>query len=306
MLEGEVLAPKYPGQFRTKQVIACYDTTLRGFNISYTGDELNFGQMSALRTKVERDVMHNGLFGSGYKCANLGIGVFLTLSLDGHDYLACQQQGRIELNDEVCNPIGGYVDSKHLSNPLEAVNEELEEEFLPVDGEERLIQLARTRRILTRPQDYFKASLFVESPYVISLLPEARYSPKGLGKMLIEGHEPEGKPEVVFEFARNSAKAMYWAHLNPDFDLHSNVSFHHSEDKFNGQTKTLETKFHPYGMLLIRLEDRKLTDEIFTLRNGKLVSHNPKGIFLSEVFLAGENSIAVQNKMLLEDFLRIQ
>ncbi len=302
-MERAVLGYKDPNKFRTRNVVAQYSEG--HFNLSYTHPDVSFEEMRKLRTKVDRDIMVSELMGAGHRFANLGVGVILTLSLEGKDYLLGQQQRRPD--GEVYNPIGGYVSLAHLDNPQEAVDEEVAEEFLPVYGERDLIKIARLEGEIMRPY-YLNDGRFRKSSYAFFMISGAKYKPEGLGKMLIKGQPPEGNPGILFETERNAAKAVYEARLVAQgFDVRElGVSLHHSEDSFNGSTGQLDILFNPYGTLLIQLEEGKLTDQMFTMRQGHLVSQSTKGIFLSEVFLADEGSIAVQNKRSLDDFLKTQ
>ncbi len=131
----EVLAFENPLDFRNRQVGIKYEMA-KGMVIAETVEpEMPFSDLMKLRTasydeeqrvKDIRDGLENG-----YLFSNLGISVLLTTSVYGRNFVVLSKRERKDMGDSVAMLISGYVDTRNLENPLNALDEEISEEFIP-------------------------------------------------------------------------------------------------------------------------------------------------------------------------------
>jgi len=297
-----ILATKNPAEFRTRQVKVQYKNN--SLNMSPVGEEMNFQEMGKKRQPVNPDKIYDNIMGEGHVLANLGIGGFLTISIDKRTYLLGCKQERVEFKDTLFNPIGGYLESKHLIDPAIALDNEIAEELLPVKADERLVRFRSGEIDLPRPyEDIFQSSLMR-----FALTNPSSYEPRNLRHDLtLDERVLEGLPGLVFEAARNTAKLFFNYHIETNtFDFESaGLSMAHAEDKFDPATKSLRVEMYPGKIYLIPVENTRLVDEVYFMENGRLVPISSKEhstLKLSEAFSADERGFSTSD-ITLRDFL---
>ena len=75
----------------------------------------------------------------------------------------------------------------------------------------------------------------------------------------------------------------------------------------NLEAGKLDVHLHENGIVLVRLQNGKLTDQTYQLADGRLQSLDPTTIQLSEAFAPrDEHGIVNQNNIPLEEFLSTQ
>jgi len=312
LTRAKVIDYKDPAEFTTRRAIierksGIPDTTL-DYNITFEDRDLTFSQMREYRGPISPLRIKNNLDNGGHIFANLGVGATLTLDLKGEAYLLGVRQNRVECGDIVFNPVGGYVHTAHLTNPLKAAEEEIAEEVLPIAQDGRLFRFGDRRKIISRP-----FAKHFQDAGVIDITTARRYLPPNLSyNVRINDDNIEEIPGILFESTRNSAKLVFNYHLQPPEDLQSlGVSLHSSEDQPPRKVEhagafLMPVQFNPNSIWLIQLKDGELTDRVYTMQNGSLRPVDPSEVYVSEVFLADQDSIANKNKMRLEDFLESQ
>ncbi len=154
MTQPIILSYEDPTLFKTQQVIAKQDS--QGINLTYTDETLSFTEMMEYRVPVNSDEILNNMQGNGHLFANIGVGGILTFTYQDYDYLlGCNQQCS-ETNDTAFNPMGGYVEIKHLNNLDLAQLKEISEELLPLTSNNRLIRFLKGGQIIGKPfSDYY-------------------------------------------------------------------------------------------------------------------------------------------------------
>lgn len=268
------------------------------------------------------EAVRHGLDGNGYVFANLGLSIALTLNIDGRNFAVVARQERADLGDIVGKLISGYVDARKIFNPLQVVDEELSEEFLPYSehsGESILLSGMRRLRPLPRPFEGIDGITYDESLAYQLVESGLRVSPDlADGRVVIAGKEQtEGSPRLYFQIPSNSAQLVYHFHAdvprvpNTDFSLanaersylnSAEALLGHSEDKFDPSTGTLAVRAHEQGLLLIALDGEKLTDEVYTFERGRLTPYSGQ-LELSEAFTPKDKGIAERQSISLTDYL---
>ncbi len=299
----KILAYKNPGLFRSKRVvIRKNDQGVYGAQM--VEPEMDFNTMTGYRKKgpTDPEKLQLALNGEGYIFANLGVSTVLTMEHEGEKYAVAVRRDREDLGDSVAMLVSGYTDLKHLPNPQSAIFEEIAEEVLPVTSGGSVIRF-ETKDNVQLPEPFSNQYPNHEIKAVLTM--PAGYSAPGLvGPITMEGVELLGNPEIYFQLPTDSAQLVFNYNINFNgIDL-KQVSMHHSEDKFNVEEKKLEVRLHEDGLYLIQLSDGELTDQVFTMSNGKLLSVNPKSINLSEAFAPKEAGMVHRQNIPLEEYLR--
>jgi len=296
----KILGYENSNQFKTKRVKVSRDES--GIIIRTLGPEISFQQMKEYRTKISARVIYDELR-TGHIFANLGVSSILTINLDGNNYLITVKQDRKDFGDFVAKLVSGYLDSKDLRNPGKALRKEISEEILPVTSDENLVRFIYQGKNIGNPfsehfQDY-SAQMQLDYP--------ARFHIQDLETAVVsvDGSQLKEPAGLYFHAPFNSAQLVFSYHLSPEnLDFNNlRISLHHSEDKLKEDERIIEKIFHPLGILLIKIKNKKLTDKVYSLSNGKLIAVNPKIVTLSEVFAEKYQGTTKAKNISLTDYL---
>lgn len=303
-MELKILGLEDPRDFKNRRVRIMKQGDF--LDIRILEPEMNFPELMKLRTQHDanaENIYRSVRTGSGYDFANLGVSGVFTITIDGKDYVLAAEQRRPDIGDFAAKLISGYVDSQDLIEPFNAMKREIAEEVLPVAHGEKLIRFNYQGTDLPRPfSEHFR-----DFPGFINLVKPAKYHPPNLEKspILIKGKHLEGSPMLYFQVPTNSAQLVYSFHLNQgDSDFRNlGLSLHHSEDKLNKEKKVLEKMLHPAGILLIRLENQDLTEQVSHYSNGEFIPVNPETINLSEAFAPKHEGVVEAKNIPLLDYI---
>ena len=317
----ELLGTKNPKDFFNVPVRIRYQDGL--YHATIEGPQEDFQSMLKRRKQpCNPEAVRHGLEGDGYVFANLGLSIALTLNIDGRNFAVVARQERADLGDTVGKLISGYIDARKIFNPLQAVDEELAEEFLPYSehqGEARLLSGMRRLSPLPKPFEGVEGVTYDESFAYQLVGSRLRVSPDlADGEVVIAGKEQtEGSPRLYYQISSNSAQLVYNFHADiprlPSADItlanaersylvNDMALLGHSEDKFDPKTGTLAVRSHEYGLLLVALTGERLTDRVYTFERGKLDPYD-RELELSEAFAPKENGIAARQSISLTDYL---
>jgi|SRR3989344_56454 len=306
----KILAHKNPGLFRSRRV-AIRRNAQGVYEAQIVRPEMDFNTLAGYRKQGPTDPqrLQLALNGEGYLFANLGVSTVLTLKYDGNTYAVAVRRDREDLGDSVAMLVSGYTDLKHLPNPQKAIFEEIAEEVLPLTSDGRVVRFATAAGQLL-PEPF--SDQYQNHRIKAVLTVPADYSAPGLvSPITIDGVPLAGHPKLYFQLPTDSAQLVFSYHLNfegVDLDFKgvdlSQVSMHHSEDKFNVEEKKLEVRLHEDGLYLIRLSGGELTDDVFTMSRGQLSAVHPKLINLSEAFAPKEEGMVPRQNIPLEEYLR--
>jgi len=297
----KILGYENSNQFKTKRVKISRDKS--GIILRTLEPEISFQQMKKYRAEVSAGFIYNDLR-TGHVFANLGVSGILTINIEGNDYLITVKQDRVDFRDCVAKLVSGYLDSKDLKNPDAALKKEISEEVLPITSDKNLIRFIHQKKNIGNPfSEHFQnysAPIQLDYPakFNIKDLETAVISIDGLPL-----REPAG---LYFHASFNSAQLVFSYHLNhQDLDFNKlGISLHHSEDKLKKNRGIIEKIFHPLGILLIKIENKELTDKVYSLFDGTLIAVNPKAVNLSEVFAEKNHSIVEAKNISLGDYLK--
>ncbi|MBS3054405.1 MAG: hypothetical protein J4431_02630 [Candidatus Aenigmarchaeota archaeon] len=265
-------------------------------NLTPVDEALNFQQMRGRRTPVDPSYMvgrNNPVYP--------GVSVFTTMDIGTDTYLALVQQERPS-GDTVLKLVSGYMTEMHMQNPLAAVKEELSEEILPWAPDGKVIRIAIGDEITGEPF----AGKIQSHGYILQAIQTPVYMPEGLlSPVTVEGNALENNPQIFFWLPENNAQLVYAYHFDGNALRDMGVSLHHSEDRFNPITKMLDAVPHPYGIYLAGLDNNKLTSEIYTMQEGKLVGISHDEFLLSEAFAPIENGFVDRRSIPLQEYRKM-
>ena len=197
--------------------------------------------------------------------------------------------------------VSGYVNSRVLETPRDAIDDEISEEILPVTREGKLIRFSRGGIELPKPF----GEHYDDHSGLISLNKPARFETPGLvGPVAIHDSLISDSPDLYFQIPSNSVQLVFSYHLDlngMDFE-ELGVSMLHSEDKLVGDR--LEINQYSDVLYLFKLENGDLTDQVFIMNDGKLFSVNPRRVLLSQAFAEKPDGIAEIQSITLLDYLK--
>ena len=311
-----ILAKKDSSQFRSRQVSIHNQSGVT--YIEPVGEDLDFRGMSALRKPEDLDKLRYELAGKGHTFANLGLSVVLTTTYDHNHYLVLVRQDRPDFGDSVAKLLSGYVSADKLTTPLLALDEEISEEFLPCTSDGKVLGGMRSLQPLPRP---FSDTVTYDDNVAFQLFETDIYSLPGVpeSEVIIEGNPiVEGKPVVCYHLPTNSAQIVFSYHIDiprvpnikaglghaeASYLAHHHATLSHSEDEFDPESGSLEVKLQDRGILMIKLDGGRITDEVVsTYGNGKLEKF-VQPVILSEAFAPKQDGIASANHIPLEEYL---
>jgi len=309
----KILAEKNPDEFKSKKVRV---QNKRGkIAISSEGSEMDFQEMMTLRKPENPRVIVDEIECNGHLFANLGVSTSLTTSYNGSDYLVLVKQDRIDFGDSVAKLISGYVPADKLACPIESLEEELTEEFLPFSEEG--ILLGGFLNLKPLPQPFTKIVQY-EQRFAYQMFECNLYELSGLvGEHIdIEGKPLQQNGKLYFHSLSNSVQIVFNHHveipkITQNGVVHAELNYlqknngflNHSEDVFDPDENSLNVTLKPEGILLLELDGGDITNKIYTCMEGVLKPFN-QAITLSEAFAPKDKGIVNQNSITLEDYLR--
>ncbi|MBR9703919.1 hypothetical protein GOV12_00780, partial [Candidatus Pacearchaeota archaeon] len=243
------------------------------------------------------------MLGGGHIFSNLGVGAFLTITVDEKNYLIGGRQIRPCIGDEVYVAPGGYVESKDSFNPLRALNREISEEVLVATKDNKLISIGKNGfQSYKEKLEYLEKLIDLESPgeFTQDNLQEPILLDRGL---LLK------KPRLYFNPRINSVKLMYSFHLTTDeIDLEDlEASFDFCEDSFNPDSNTVQSIHYQDKLLLIPLLRRNLKREVCRFQNGSLepiTEDEIQNLYLSGIFTLDEKGFSTQSRIKFLEYLK--
>jgi len=302
----KVIGYKDPNEFRNRSVLAVRRADF--LDLHPTGNPMSFKEMLTRRKPVNPEDLYSAICNEGHELANLGVGGILTISINGREYLVGVNQYRDELKDYVFNIVSGYIDSKHIDNPVSALEEEVSEEVLPVIPDNRIIRLRRSNKPLPKPfQEHFQ-----ESGHTFNLVYPSNYFIRNLWQNLtLDGKPIEGNPGLYLDPNRNTAQLVFSYQVEAEgVNLKQlAVSFNQSEDYFNKEKSRVEVRYYPLGLVLIELQSGKLTDKIYHLERGNLIPISTDvlvSLNFGSKFNLDNNAIGKTSRISLLDILEQQ
>jgi len=299
----DILKTKDPKDFANQQVFVWRDEEY--VNVQIVGPQNNFPTLMGLRKEGKKDTpegvehIRKKLNTTGFLAANLGISAILTIDYKGERYVTTVQQHRKDLGDNVAKLISGYVDAKHLAQPVEALVEELCEEIVPTTKDGKVVPIKLNGHDLPKP---YEKSVQYDEKQKLEVILEKGYQAPGTDKkrkVLINGHEVAGNPEIYYQAPSGSAQLIFYCHASLD-DLVIDT-LNHAEDRL--EDGKLNARIHPKGLYLIKMKDGELTSQVYTFSNGKLEPVDPSKIVLSEPFVKSEDGIIAEQNIPLLKYL---
>jgi len=295
----------------------------RPVTVRYEGDttiltlhkETNsFQEMLAERNNSKNvEDLEQRLMGEGAVLANVGVSAFPVVELkypeenERERYILATKADRTKL-------ISGYVPAKFMHAPESHLIQEIAEEFLPT----------RNEKVLTGKVGDYGNSVGLDKPYEDKIPYEEDssfmfknwndVSLPGMrkGKIIIrDGEEEYRLPKYAqFHVAADTNSGQLIFKYTTQLIHGGDLSFHHSEDELNTDKNTLDTHFHPEGIILLELKDpygteHGLTGKAFTLSDGELKPYN-NPVNLTEAFAPKRNGISDRGSIGLTEYLSTQ
>jgi len=229
----KVLNEKDPSLFSTSPYWLQKDAN--EVHLSPLDKTYNFREMEALRVAREIEQLDE------VELANIGVSAFLFVHFQRQDYLALVVQHKPEMGLPYAKLVSGFVETPHLKQPGQAIEKELHEEVLMYDAKGQLLTI-----------DY------------------QMQAANGEHKVFIDGELLEGSPEIRVMNHTNSAQLIYRYAVDLDSLSPEVFSIFHAEEMFNANKNVVETLLYEHGLLLVRIEEGKLTRDAFNLHEGEL------------------------------------
>ena len=269
--------------FGMRSVRITYDG--KQYHVSEVGDTMFYPVWANLRKPVDSETIREGVEGSCYTFATLGVSAVLTTTLDNKNYLILVEHKRRGqgFNDTVVKLLSGYIPA-NSEDLLEVVEGEITEEFLPQTRDGRFIQGMRGSRFLPR---HFEGVEY-DSTLVFRLVEGEEYRLHGVKEspVFFNDERVECSPRLFFHSPTSSAQIVFPFHIGtsslatladePNYLRLSGVSLRHSEDEHIESERKLE---------LVRVTTP---------------------IVLSEAFAKKDHGIAKVNNITLPEYLRTQ
>lgn len=282
-----------PTVFRNRHVLIQRD--LNNVNIVPHGKEMDFHGMKRLRRAVDYRTIGEALDARGYLFANLGLSIYATTAIKGRVYLVVTTRP-----DSARKLISGYIHSDDLEKPVDALREELAEEVLIYGQDNRVLPGFLANEPLTRP--YEKLTYAEDRRFDVNF----RAGPPEIDDLdkrtvLIDGSRIVGEPKIYYDAATDSAQLVFGTCMVTGLEQQpppNRLTLGYVEDVFHPETEELWAEVSDEGMLLIRLEDGVLTEEIYTYRSGKLkkMKMRPGKFRLSEAFLPKDDGVTTSGE----------
>ena len=271
-------------------------------------------EIEAKNRKELEAQMRSELPGEGHVFANIGVSSILTTSYKGKDYVILAWANRKspwnDFNEKfaVAKTIAGYMEAQNTANPINAIKKELEEEVLLVTQDGKILPGVMDGKPLEMPFKGEKPLFKYEDQAEIRI--STINGTDQYRKVLIDGKEVAGNPDIYFHVGSDSAQLVFRQHIQftPDESALEKlcVSFDHSEDKRTEDKQSLNTFYHPRGLILVELDKGKMTNNAYTFSEGKLVQLKA-GIQLSETFAPRtDDNIVTMDNVKLESIVELQ
>ena len=122
-----ILKNESPDDYRTRPVRVRFDG--RCYHVEPFGEAYDFATMRTHRQPLELSSLPDTGQPFELELANLGVSVWLKVSIKGKDYLVLVFQRR-DRGDQVLKLVSGYVPAEHLHNPEAMMLQEIAEEVL--------------------------------------------------------------------------------------------------------------------------------------------------------------------------------
>lgn len=304
-LTERVFSEKLASSLRPQQVNIKRDKEVTF--LEPVGQDMDFFDTLALRKQgANPEKINIELNGDGHVFASLGVSALLTMPYAGADYAVLVKQKRPDFGDFAAKLISGYVYGPDMLQPGRVAEEEVGEEFLIFTEKGLLLpgfrnnihlpQLEHEVNYVNNIQYSLKDGNNQRLPGVIDMHPYIKNGQVGSKNADVIFHAPTNSAQLIYHFKINMPK---------NYLKEQKATLHHSEAVFNKNTGMLEVKLRDKGLFLIKLDENKLTDKVFTYENGNLVPHNGE-LILSEAFAPKENGIVTVNNIKLIDYLKNQ
>ena len=299
----KVLATKNPNDFANRRVRVSFSNGC--YRAVQTGEEMNFADMDRLRGEgAYAEVIQHDLCREGHDFTNLGLSVALTTTLNDSTYAVLVKQDRADA--VVAKLLSGYIDSRHFLSPMDTMDAEVAEEFLPCSADGRILAGMRNLRQLPRPfdssYDHFAAYQLIEADLL-------RFPGLTTERISVEDHS---KAKLYFSAPTNSAQMVFPYHIDIprvpsdgeeiNYLVHTESTLNHAEDVFVPEDGILEIRLHERGLLLVELDNGGLTDRVYTFERGSLRKHD-SDLVLSEAFAPKSDGIVAAENIPLKEYL---
>lgn len=286
-----ILARKDPSAFKTLPLFV--EAGADGLSYQSLGRPLNFTQMLERRKPLEiADAEHFAT-----ELANLGVSVRVTLTWQGRDYWVLVRQRRADRGDVVLKLISGYVPAHELNLPLLTAIHEVAEECLVETPEGWLSGRFGDTWL---PAPYHSVQRYRESVHFrLSPLSGSARQVRCGNLALLE------RPRAYVHLPTASLQLVYDLRLELPKEIRQLSLLHVDERLENGELVARLDRRHP-DLYLIPLNQGKPTAELFTLRNGKLLSASTRGLWLAESFAPQEGWLVRDERIRWKDWLTQQ
>ncbi len=277
-----ILRNESPDDYRTRPVRVRYDG--RQYHVQPFSEACDFATMRARRKPLDVSSLPDSDQPFELELANLGVSVWLQVSIKGKDYLIQVLQQR-DRGDQVLKLVSGYVPAEHLSNPETMILQEIAEEVL-----------------LQTRQGYCRFSLdddYLPWPYIdlqadsaTATLHRQKYTLAGDQEWLVDD-----KPAAVTAYIDTNVAALQLIYAYSMTLPEEVINGKSAEDELvDGQ---LITQLDPACELVFAglSKTGKLNGEFYNFRSGKLEPVDCQNALLSEAFVSRNNVFVSQSSI---------
>ena len=298
MKNGQILFEK-PTERHQRVKIVIYDSQA---TILPFGNIISDLDMSALRKNGTdpKTISVNTKNKLGHVFANLGISAIINITIDNdRKFLMMPRRG--ETGTKL---LSGYIPVEDQNDPIKVLFREVDEEILLITSDELAIGHGQPfGQCLTYSDEKLEITCSLSKTMDLDSF---------TGDIWHNGQILSHGPMLMFHASSNSAQLIYSLYINfsSNWLERLGIGLHHTEDRRTNQEPDghLQTIFHEHGMLLVELKNNRLTENVFIIKDGVLnpFSMNGDNIILSEAFAPKHDFVAVDNSILLSQFVTRQ
>lgn len=307
-----ILATKDPSDFVSQRVKVTKNNS--AYYAEFVGHSMSFDEMASLRRyDADPDEIKYNISSSDHIFAGIGVNADVTVQFKGKRYSLLVTNYYPDIECKAAKPVSGYFDSRFTPDLLAALDEEISEELIMLRKNGRLLPGVRRSCLHALPLSHpYKDIARYDSNSFFMLSENKQFSLPGL---LTSDFYLDGKkitdPNFGFYFQapNNFVQAVFSYSLDfptsaNRFDDQSAVTLMHADDMLSKDGKTLEILLHESGLLLVELDENRLTDKVYNLVDDSLVKLTDE-LMLAHTHAPKSDGIAADKKISLVDYLSI-